>query len=179
MPQIKSSIELAMEKTKNLRLSQEEMEKFKEEELQSKAHSLVNRFLEVDYHFREVERELSRHDSNQRKQIEKLMLQYLSESIQFDRDNELIFKGIGALRQDSEKIINKIQELIEGYEERKGKEYEGVERDLLKKFEQLGISGSAVTPKLEGSKEWNDAIEQFKPTFEEQLRILKEEVRKY
>jgi len=177
MAEIKSSIELAMEKTKGLRISREEMEKFKEEELQSRAHSLVNRFLEVDFHFKEVERELSRHDPNQRKQIEKLMLQYLSEAIQLDGDNDLVFQGIQALRREHKNLIPRIQELIEGYKERKEKEYQRAESDLLKKYERLGISGSAVQPKVEGSKEWNDALSQFKAAFEEQLCLLKEKLR--
>ncbi len=40
MAEIKSAIELAMERTKGLRLSQGEKEKLKEEEIQSKAHGL-------------------------------------------------------------------------------------------------------------------------------------------
>jgi len=178
MAEIKSSIELAMEKTEGLSLSREEMEKLKEEELQSKAHSLVNRFLEVDYHFREMEKELSRLDPSQRIQIEKLMLEYLSEAIQIDGENDLIFQGIEALRQENKNLLPKIQELIERYKERREKECEKVEKNLLKKFERLGISGSAVQPKVEGCKQWNDALAQFKPSFEEQLRLLREEVRK-
>jgi len=43
-------------------------------------------------------------------------------------------------------------------------------------LEQQGISGSAVQPKVEGSAEWEEALSQFKPAFEEQLRIFQKEL---
>jgi len=97
MAEIKSAIEIAMEKTKTLRLSSEEKEKIKEEELQSKAHALVNRFLAVDLHFREVEKELEKYTSDQRGQLEKLMLADLVETLALARDNDLTFEGIEIL----------------------------------------------------------------------------------
>ena len=176
MAEIKSAIELAMEKTKGLHLSREEKEKLQEEELHSKAHSLVNRFLEVDFHLKEVEKELSKYDAHQREQLEKLVLQYLTEAIQLDRDNDLIFQGIESFLVKSKSIIKKMKELMEGYGKKKEKEYQKTGRDLLTKLERQGISGSAVQPKIEGSREWEEAIAKFRPTFEAQLQVLKKEL---
>ena len=176
MAEIKSSIELAMEKTRGLHLSREEKEKLQEEELHSKAHNLVNRFLEVDFHLKEVEKELSKYDPHQREKLEKLMFQYLIEAIQLDRDNDLIFQGIESFQGKSKSIIKKMWELIEGYRKRKQKEYRKTEGDLLTKLERQGISGSAVQPKIEGSREWEEAAAKFRPTFEAQLHALKKEM---
>jgi hypothetical protein len=176
--EIKSSIELAMEKTKGLRLSREEKEKLKEEELYSKAQSLVNRFLEVDFHLKEAEKDLGKYSPDQREHLENLMLHYLCEAIQLDRDNDLIFQGVEAFQKESKNTIKKIQELIKTYRQRKEKEYKQTEKDLLKKLERQGISGSAVQPKIEGSQEWQDALAKFKPAIEDQLQVLKKELQK-
>lgn len=178
MAEIKSAVELAMEKTKGLRLSQEEMEHLQEEEMQTKAHGLVNRFLEVDFHFKEVEKELAKFSYNQRKQMEELMLQYLSEELHLDKDNELIFQGIETLRKEKKRVVQKIRDLTKIFQVQREKEYREVEKELLVKLEHQGISGSAVQPKVEGSPEWEEALSQFKPAFEEQLRIFQEELRK-
>jgi len=178
MAEIKSAIELAMEKTKDLHLSREEREKLKEEEMHSKAHSLVTRFLEVDFHLKEVEKELARYDSDQRKKMEGLVLQYLADAIQLDRDNDLALQGIEAFRGESKALMGTMRELIEGYQEEKKKEYEKIKSSLGSKLQGLGISGSAVDPKVQGSPEWDNALAQFKPTFEEQLRRLREDLRK-
>lgn len=174
MAEIKSAIELAMERTKNLRLSSEEKEKLKEEEIHSRAQGLVNRYLEAGYHLREVEKELGQYDPQQRAQIEKLMLQCLSAAIQLDKNNDLVFQGIETLREGSQRITGKIRELLKKYQEQRGKEYGKIKKDLLLKFERLGISGSAVEPKVEGSQEWEDALAEFTPDFEDQLRFLRE-----
>ncbi len=176
--EIKSAVQLAMEKTKGLRLSHEEREKLKEEEFHSKAQGLVNRFLGVDFHLKEVEKELSRYHPDQRKQLETLMLQYLSESVQLDRDNDLSFQGIEAFLENSQRTIGKIRELTEGYRKRKEKEYRKTEEDRLAELGRLGISGSAVQANVEGSREWEEVLAKFKPPFEDQLRVLKEELRK-
>ena len=173
MAEIKSAVELAMEKTKGLQLSREEKEKLKEEELHSRAQGLVNRFLEIDFHLKEVEKDLAKYDPGQREHLEKLMLHYLCEAIMLDRDNDLIFQGIEAFEKKSKNTIKKIRELIEDYRQRQEKEYKQAEKVLLKKWERQGISGSAVQPKIEGSQEWQDAVDKFKQPFDDQLHILK------
>ena len=176
--EIKSTVELAMEKTKGMLLSREEKEKLKEEELHSKAQGLVNRFLEVDFHLKEVEKDLAKYDPSQREHMEKLILHYLCEAIQLDRDNDLIFQGIEAFEKKSQNTIKKIRELIEDYRRRQEKEYKQAEKVLLKKLERQGISGSAVQPRVEGSQEWQDAQNKFKQPFEDQLHILKKQLLK-
>ena len=178
MAEIKSAVELAMERTKGLRLSQEEMNQLKEEEMKSKAQGLVNRFLEVDFHLKEVKKELLKFTPDERKELEKLMRQYLAETIQLDRDNDLIFQGVEILRKESKGLNSQIRQLIEKYRRQKEKAYEETEKILLAHWAKQGISGSAVQAKAEGSPEWEKALSRFKPAFEEQLRVLQEELKK-
>ena len=177
MGEIKSAVELAMEKTKDFHLSREEMNKLKEEEMQSKARGLVNRFLEVDFHLKEVEKELLKFSPEERRQIEKLMKEYLAEAIQLERDNDLIFQGIATFRQESQSFKGEIQQLVKDYQEQKEKAYAKTEKNLVAKWEKRGISGSAVQAKVEGSPEWENALSGFKPAFEERLRALKEKLK--
>ena len=177
MAEIKSAVELAMERTKGLRLSHEEKEKLKEEEIQSRAHSMVNRYLEIDFHLREVEKELTRVDPSQRQYLENLFIEYLAKSIDLDRDNDLIFQGITSFREGSKGSIQKMRDLIQRYQEQKDREYLKAEKALLTKLEHLGISGSAVQPKVEGSPEWKEALAKFKPDFEEELHKLRKTIK--
>jgi len=64
MAEIKSAIEIAMEELR-VRPFVEKRE-MKEEEFQSKAHALVNRFLEVDLHSGRLKKSWSRYSSGQR-----------------------------------------------------------------------------------------------------------------
>jgi mRNA-degrading endonuclease RelE of RelBE toxin-antitoxin system len=173
MAEIKSAVELALERTKGLRLSHEEMEKMKEEEVQSKAVGLVNRFLEVDFHLRDVEKELAKFDPHQRKHLEQLFLHHLIEAMNLDRDNDLILQGLEAFLPTSAWTFKKIKDLLQRYQRRKKDESQKTQTDLLAGLERLGISGSAVQPKVEGSPEWEQVVATFKPSFEEELKKLK------
>jgi hypothetical protein len=173
MAEIKSTVELALERTKGLRLSHEEMEKMKEEELQAKAVGLVNRFLEVDFHLRDVEKELVKFDPQQRRHLEQLFLQHLIEAMNLDRDNDLILQGLESLLPKSAWTVKKIKDLLQRYQLRKKDESLKTRNELLAGLERLGISGSAVHPKVEGSPEWDQAVSTFKPGFEEELKKLK------
>ncbi len=173
MAEIKSTVELALERTKGLRLSHEEMEKMKEEEVQLKAAGLVNRFLEVDFHLRDVEKELAKFDPQQRKHLEQLFLQHLIEAMNLDKDNDLILQGLEALLPKSAWAVKKIKDLVQMYQLRKKDESLKTKTELLAGLERLGISGSAVHPKIEGSPEWEQAVSTFKPGFEEELKKLK------
>ena len=178
MAEIKSAVELAMEKTKGMHLSREEKEKIKEEELHSKAQSLVNRFLEEDFRPGGVEKELARYTPEEREHLEKLIFRSLCEAIQLDRLNDLLFQRIEAFQKESKNTIDKIRKLIEDYRRQQEKEYRQAEKVLLKKWERQGISGSAVQPRVEGSPEWQEAVGKFKQPFDDQLHILKKQLQK-
>ena len=173
MAEIKSAVELAMERTKGLRLSHEEKEKIKEEEIQSKAVGLVNRYLEVDFHLREVEKELAKVDPSQKQHLEELFIQNLTEALNLDRDDDLILQGLETFRPASAWTVKKIKDLIQKYQDRKKDEFRKTEADLSAKLERLGIGGSAVHPRVEASPEWEEAVAGFKPGFEEELKKLK------
>ncbi len=172
MAEIKSAIELAMERTKGLHLSREEKGRLKEEEIQAKARALVNRYLEIDFHLREIERELAKQDQPQREQVESLFIRYLCEAIDLDRDNDLIFEGIESFRKGNEVTLQKMKALIRDYRERKARAHGEAEKDLSANLERVGVSGSAVQPKTEGSPELEAALAKFKPEFEKDLAAL-------
>ncbi len=107
MAEIKSAVELALEKTKGLSLSGQEKEKIREEESQAKARSLVNRYLQVDFHLREMEKELARHAPEEREHLAKLVYQYLCEAIRVDGENDLVFGAIETFREGKKEIPRK------------------------------------------------------------------------
>lgn len=176
MAEIKSAIEIAMERTRGLRLSSEEKEKLREEEFQSKAHALVARFLEVDLHFREVEKELAKYPSEQRTQLEKIMIRDFVQALNLDRDNELVLQGIEILRPGTSAAFAKVRELTKEYQKEKEAALQKTAGSLRAKWESLGISGSAVVPKVEESPEWSAALKAFRPAYEARLQALKNQI---
>jgi hypothetical protein len=178
MAEIKSAIEIAMERTKSLRLSSAEKEQLKEEEMQSRAHGLANRFLEVDPHFREVEKELAKFSPEERAQVEKTMLADFAEAMDLDRNNDLIFQGIDILAPEKHALLFKAKELVGEYRTHREKERQKTEKALRRKLEEQGITGAAVLPKVEGSQEWAEALSGLRMPYEKNLKDLSEGLRK-
>jgi hypothetical protein len=177
MAEIKSSIEIAMEKTKGLILSREEMQKIKDEELRTKAQSLVHRFLEVDFHLREVEKELAKLDTDQKKMLEKLIWQQLIENIDLDRDNDLILEGLTSLRPASSPLIKQVKTLLTEYQEKKNSVFAETTAVILKSLEKKGIAGTAIQPKVAESKEWAEALAKIKLPLATKLQKIQEELK--
>jgi hypothetical protein len=177
MAEIKSAIELAMERTKNMIPTGLEKEKIREEEDISKAAALVNRFLHVDMHFKDLEKELAKFDPGDRKRMGGLMLAHLGEAVSLEGDQELVFEGIAALH-GSEDVVAKIRELKKEYEEERVREFDRVREDLRRELSEAGISGSAVQPKVEGSEAWRAAESRFRPPFEKRLAGFVGELKK-
>jgi hypothetical protein len=173
MAEIKSAIEIAMERTQGLRLSSAEKEQIREEEFHSRAHALVKRFLEVDLHFREVEKELAKYPLDQRSRLEKIMIRDFAEALSLDRDNEPVFQGIRTLAPDKTGLIPGIQELTQEYRRESEVAKDKTTETLRAKWANLGISGSAVVPKAAESPEFADALKAFRPAYEERLQALK------
>ena len=177
MAEIKSAIEIAMERTQGLRLSSAEKERLKEEEVHTRAHALVNRFLEVDLHFREVEKELGKCPAELRRQLEKIMVRDLAEALDLDRDNGLVFQGIQILAPDKTGAIPKIKELAKEYQEQSAEARRTTAEILRAKWSNLGISGSAVVPKVAESSEYAAALKAFRSSYEARLQVLKDQIR--
>ncbi len=177
MAEIKSAIEIAMERTRGLRLSAEEKDKLKEEEFESRAHTLVNRFLGVDLHFREVAKELEKYSSAQRARLEKIMIQDLAAALSLERDNEPVFQGIEILAPEKKGVAAEVKELIGRYRREKEEALRKTADLLRVRWESLGVSGSAVVPKAAESPEFAEAQKVFRPAYEARLQALKDQIR--
>jgi hypothetical protein len=70
-----------------------------------------------------------------------------------------------------------LKELTQAYQKRKKEARQKTEQDLLTQMEGLGIRGSAVQPKVEGSLEWGKSVSKLRPAFEEELRSAKKEIK--
>jgi hypothetical protein len=169
MAEIKSAIELAMEKTAGFHLSREEKEKLRDEEVQGKAQGLILRFLAGDLHFPEVEKELTKYAPEERPRLEQFMIRSLIQAIHLDAENDLTFQGLEKLIPGSNRVLKKIRALTKDYRKRRVQEYEKIQANLRLELERQGISGSAVLPKVEGSPDWEGLLASLKPPFESQL----------
>jgi hypothetical protein len=167
MGEIKSTLDLVMEKTKNLTLSNEEREEQKTKEIRDRLRGLVQKFqdhilnteiLGSDYRKLKKEYELT----DNRHLIDEICSQILP-----GKDNEALFDLLAEFKASGfeglKSVLKELQSVLDTAAEQR--------RDSLK--DQLAkkhfISGSAVVPNLENDAEWRQTSEKLYLKYNRQL----------
>lgn len=177
MAEIKSTLELAMERTKRFTISGKEKEEMKQKESLQKAASLFYRYRDGHLSLNEILKEIERMDPASTTVKEHLLSQWI-DALSLDEDGERILRGIESVKgRVLDTVKKKFHGLLLRYqaEKEKAKEMVGIQsREALRKD---GISGSAVEPKLEGSGLWKKEKDKLDRSYARKLEEIKEELR--
>ncbi len=175
MGEIKSTLELAMERTKRFAVSEKERDEIKQKDVQQKATSLFHRYRDGHISLNDLLKEIERMEGKTAITVKKSLLSQWIEALSLDEDNDRILRGIESLK--GRKIGEAEQEircLLSQYGNEREQIRKKAEAEWIEALKKDGICGSAVEPKLEGSEIWkkeNDALA-------ESYRIKLEEIRK-
>jgi hypothetical protein len=176
MGDIKSTLDLVMEKTKNLNLSNEEREQQESKEIKNRLRGLVQKFqdnilstdnLRSDYQKLKKEYGLT---SN------RLLIEEICSQIQPGKDNHARFDLLAEFKvPDFERLKSVLQEFQTVLDTAAGQRHKILKDQLAKTH---FISGSAVVPNLENDDGWRQTSEKIKLKYnrlldEEKSKILK------
>jgi len=176
--EIKSTLELAMERTKKYSVSEKEKEEIKQKEILQKAQSLSSRYMAGYLPLNEVLREMEKMEEKIGRKIRELLLLQFIDGLSFEGEPDQLIKGIEALRGrsiDEEKQA--FFGLLTQYRERKEKIEKEWRDKSLASLKKDGIFGSAVEPCLDENplrtKEAKETEERFQPEMEKLKERLK------
>ena len=176
MGEIKSAIELAMERTKGLVMDDQEKEKAAAKELGSRINGLLRRYLEemIDGDDFQKEYEKLGGEKNQKNELltDAALTEFgLSDNIEKASDI-LSFVGGGV----DEQLRKEIEDLRLEFHERIAAQVEGAKENIIARLKEMGISGSAVEPNVTEWDEWKAAVNQVKSLFGKRLDEWKNKV---
>jgi hypothetical protein len=176
MAEIKSTLDLVMEKTRNLSLSDKEKQAHKNKEIGSRMLGLVNKFLDkaisldrFNSEYRVLKKEYALTGKGNAHLIKEICGQ-----IELGKDNQAL---LGLLAEfevpDLEGLTSVLHEFQNARETAAGKRRKILKDQLAKtRF----ISGSAVVPNLENDHEWRKETAEIKAGFETKLNQAKIEL---
>lgn len=177
MAEIKSAIELAMEKTKGLIMNEEEKESFAIKNLKEAVKAILRRFMEQMIGLEEIEKELEeiKGDMELKRSI---LLNLIVEEIDLLNNKEQLLKLIGiatgGLSEEAERGLLLLQQRFIEQIERK----EILARqDVFKRLEEMGVTGDGIEVNLEGWDEWQRELEDTKRIFKARLVEWKDSLR--
>jgi len=175
MGEIKSTLELALERTRKLAITQEEREEIKRQELLKKATGLSHRYVEGHVPLQEVLREIERMADQEKSKVKKLLLSQWMEALSLESNHERLFDGIESLR--GMKVSDaraKFQLLVSEYQMERKKAEQDIERQAIEELRSEGFSGTAVVPRLEGNPKWRELAQAMNALFRKRVEDIRE-----
>ena len=145
MAEIKSSLELAMERTKRMAISQEEREEIKRRGIVQKANSLFHRSMEGHLPLNEILREIERMDEKTRAMVKEILFSQWIDSLSLNGENEKLLGMVESLKgREIDEAKRKLFQLISQYRREKEKAKQEKRAQRIEALRREGIYGSAV-----------------------------------
>ena len=162
MAEIKSTLDIILEKTKHLSLSEEEKEQQLQTDARQKLKGVVQKYLDHALRLETVGQELRRLEKEHNRQLTNLLLEEILERLWEDR---MLLELLEAFFD-----AGGIRSLCEDYEEKLARLAEKRMGELKEALKQKsGISGSAVKPVLQADNRYRTAHEHLRDDFQKKL----------
>ena len=172
MGEIKSTLDLVLEKTKNLTLSSEEKETQKQKEIENRIIGMVQKYqdgilsqnqLITDYEFLKKDFNIPQNNS---------LIVQITQRIDPDQDSQPLLE---LLQEYCAIDTAAIEKIIENFR----KEYITASQNRIERLrddlaKQHSISGSAVLPNLDVDEKWRQKIGELRAGYEDQLNQVKD-----
>ncbi len=171
MGEIKSTLDLVMEKTKHLTLSPEEKEQQKLEEVRQKIKGLIQKYLDSVLKIEKFANELAGMQATSGSMVNDLLHNELLGGLHVGRDNTLRLSLLGEICGLD---ATGLRSIFDGYNneiQSKTQERARTLKELL--AQKRSISGSAVVPNVEMDKVWQTEVVAIHTKFDQLLTLEK------
>jgi hypothetical protein len=177
MAEIKSAIELAMEKTKNLVIDPKEREAMAIKEIEDKVKAVLRRYTEEMIDHEDAAKELSKIQADM---ILKrtIIIDSLVDEFDVHKDNERLFALFHATEIDLPQAIRgEFEKLNKKFREEVGDREIVIQKRIMDILAGLDITGSAIEPNLDAWEEWHEEIRRTSNIFEKRIQELKDKAK--
>ena len=166
MAEIKSTLDIIMEKTKGMTMTEAERVQLRRKEWAGKIKGWVQKYLDNLINLETLRSELKKEGKERYFELQKILKNEILNRIEPDTDNSDLFKVLEDVldirREPFERAVNRFQEEV-------ALERAGKLESLKFQLSQIGISGSAVIPNLNNDTQWNRCYQKKKSDFKKKI----------
>jgi len=178
MAEIKSTLELALERTKKMAISDKEKEEIRRKKLLEKATGLFHRYQDGHAPLSELQKEIQRMDEKTSAAVKEFLLSRWIDTLSLKDEDERLIKGIEWLKNGRlEATSQGFRQLASQYREEIEKIRQEAITQLIEALKREGIAGSAIEPNVEGDPLWKEAVEKIDHLYEEKLEEIRKQFR--
>lgn len=171
MPEIKSTMDLVMERVGKMEIDQEEREGFRRKEAEDLTQRLFNRyFVQAD------KKELSalkKELQGAKGEVKAALTEILIANYSPEDPSATSLAGLEIVQEGKGKeIVKALRELTSSYQKERDDELQGMEKGFREELSRKGISGSAVEPNPDSNPRWTDFIGRLNKKYGEQKKEM-------
>jgi hypothetical protein len=169
MAEIKSTLDLIMERTKNLTLTEEEKKSIRAKEVKSKIRGWFQRYCDGTLTVGELKEYIEEERVSSPEAAAWLQEECLAR-LDPDENNEKLFQMLGEILGID---VLPFQRLIDDFHKEMAQHRSGATREAIKVLHAQGISGTAVVPNMSLIPAWTAYLESAHKDFRHKLYIVK------
>jgi hypothetical protein len=167
MAEIKSTLDIIMEKAKKFSVTEEEKQGFKRQELEGKIKGLVQKSIDGILDSERFQVELAALQAEDKDLVDPILKEELVGRLEVETNSETLLKMLKSTAGLASKAVRHV---MDEFEKKAEKQKESRRKALLENFKKKGISGSAVLPNLDADPEWARIKSEMKRQMQEAIR---------
>ena len=173
MAEIKSTLDIIMEKAKKFSVTEEEKKGFRRQKLEGKIKGLVQKALDGVLDYGRFQTEVVALQAKEKDLVDQILQNEVVARLELEANSDALLK---ILENAAGSAKAAVEEALTDFEKKADKQKESRRKTLLENFEKKGISGSAVLSNLDADPEWAEARSELKSQLQgairEQLKSL-------
>ncbi|MBW2094013.1 MAG: hypothetical protein JRI80_03920 [Deltaproteobacteria bacterium] len=166
MAEIRSTLDIIMEKTRGLTMTEEEKTVMRDRELEGKTRGLVQKYLDGAIPMATFRKEWDQWGKDQEKALP-ILTRMCIENVEPEEENARLFELLQEVAGVDTGLLNRV--LDRSREDLETKRLESRER-IRKALAASGITGSAIFPNLEADPEWKETVSETRQKLRAELR---------
>ena len=167
MAEIKSTLDIIMEKAKKFSVTEEEKQGFKRQELEGKIKGLVQKTLDGVMGSEKLQVELAALQAKEKDLVARILKEEVVARFEVEANSEALMKLLEYASGPKSPAVRKV---LGEFEKKAEKQKESRREKMLENFKEKGISGSAVLPNLDADPEWLRIRAEMKRQLQEVIR---------
>ena len=169
MAEIRSTLDIIMEKAKNLTVTDEDKKDFVEKEVQGRVKGLFQKYLDGILSTQQLKTKMASFDAERRPVAKKELRAACLTAMTVEGDNQPLFEMLDQLLGCN---IKPVLDLIDEFREQQKKEHNKRTKGQIQTLKAWGVSGSAVIPNLKANPSWRAYLSDMADQFQEKLNAL-------
>ncbi|MFH1243741.1 MAG: hypothetical protein V1689_15485 [Pseudomonadota bacterium] len=173
MGEIRSTLDIILEKTKGLTMTESEKEQFRRTEVEGKVRGYVQKFLDGAMNLEGVKREIASLGPMQHDLAREALVKECLDRMELEGENQ---KLLDALEYLTDADTRPLKEIVNRFLKEIEKQRKVREQVMGKTLDNAGIRGSAVIPNILADPEWARYLSETREELRQELDLKRKDL---